>query len=53
MATKIKETPVLSKKQWDRWWSQVKANENNSVPKEDYARAMATYEQVMKASKLG
>lgn len=53
MAKEVKETPVLTGKEAERFTKAIQENEHKRVPEEDYARAMTTYEQVMKASKLG
>lgn len=39
MATKIKETPVLTGEAAREFLKQIKENENKKVPKENYERA--------------
>jgi hypothetical protein len=39
MATKIKETPVLTGEAAKKFLKQIKENGNKKVPKEDYERA--------------
>ena len=48
MARKIKETPVLSGKDADRFEKAVKANESKSVSHASYNRAIDTYKRVNK-----
>lgn len=52
MATPIKETPVLSGKDSERFLKDIRANENKRVPRKDYDRAVRTYNKLMKNAKL-
>ncbi len=48
MATPIKDTPILSGKDSERFLKKVKENESKRVPKEDYDRAMKVYNKMIK-----
>lgn len=46
MARPIKETPVLSGKDAERFELQIKENEKRKASESDYARALKTYQSV-------
>jgi hypothetical protein len=48
MATPIKDTPILSGKDSQRFLKKVKANKSKKVPKKDYKRAIKAYRQMIK-----
>ena len=50
MASKVKETPVLSGRDADAFSRAIKANESRKVSTGDYERARETYERVTRAS---
>ncbi len=52
MATPIKDTPVLSGKDSERFLKDIKANEKKKVSRKDYNRAVRTYNKLMKNAKL-
>lgn len=52
MATPIKDTPVLSGKDSERFLKDIKANEKKKVSRNDYNRAVRTYNKLMKNAKL-
>lgn len=45
MATKIKDTPVLTGKVARRFLKKIRENEKKKVPKADYERAKKAYEK--------
>lgn len=51
MATKVKETPILSGKDAEAFSRAIKANESKKVPHADYMRAIAVFERVRESSK--
>ncbi len=52
MATPIKETPVLSGKDSERFYEEIRANKSKKVPKKDYDRAMDVYKQMTEDADL-
>lgn len=48
MAMPIKETPILYDEDSDHFLKEVKENENNKVPIEDYNKAVDIYIKVMR-----
>jgi len=46
MAREVKETPVLSGKDAEKFTRTINANESRKVPSEEYDRAKAIYERV-------
>lgn len=46
MARPIKETPVLEGKDAQRFEAEIKRNESRKVPKEDYLRAVKTFNSI-------
>jgi hypothetical protein len=46
MARPIKETPVLTGKDAERFEKEIKENENRRVSDSDYQRAIATFQSV-------
>lgn len=52
MARKVKETPVLSGKDAERFDRAIKANENKKVSADDYKRAVDNYDRIKKSSGL-
>ena len=46
MASKIKETPVLTGKAADRFAKATKANESKKVTPESYQRALRAFERI-------
>lgn len=52
MASKAKETPILTGKAADRFAAEVRENQDKPVSKESYARAKSAYERIRENSKL-
>ena len=52
MAREIKETPVLTGRSAKEFAAKIRAEENRPISKESYARAMNTYQNIIKSSKL-
>lgn len=52
MARPIKDTPVLSGKDSERFLKKARENESKKVPKKDYDRAMKTYKKMAKSAIL-
>ena len=52
MARPIKETPVLSGKDSERFLKKAKQNEGKKVPKKHYNRAIKTYKRMAKSAIL-
>ena len=50
MARPIKDTPVLSGKDSERFLRKAKQNESKKVPKKDYNRAIKTYKKMGKVA---
>lgn len=46
MARPIKDTPILTGSDAERFERIMRDNENRTVPKADYDRAKATYERI-------
>jgi len=53
MALPIKETPVLKGRDADRFVRNMCRAESHPAPKEAYARAKKTYEQMKQKRKIG
>jgi len=47
MATPIKETPTLNKKQWDKFEKILLDNEDNKISPERYKKATKTYNKMI------
>lgn len=52
MADPIKETPILSGKDSERFLKAIKENENKRVSEEDYNRATRNYDKLMENAEL-
>jgi hypothetical protein len=52
MARPVKETPILRGRDAEAFARAINENKSKKVSKEEYARAMATYERVLKDSNL-
>jgi len=50
MARQVKETPVLTGSDAQKFEQRVKNNENDKVPRESYERAQRVFESVSKRS---
>jgi len=52
MARPVKETPILRGKDAEAFARAIKDNETKKVPRQDYERALATFERVTNSSNL-
>ena len=48
MSRPIKETPVLSGREMDKFLETIYRNKDKRVPKEDYEKSLKLYNEVMK-----